>query len=250
MSSSRQARCSILVFPRRPPEIRRRTRCNRSRRESEYSLCWRRPEEDVLATRRGAWDRVRAIQPARQRFPDRHRQRRDELRSDQRHPRYSSVRAGCHGAQPARVDLLARLLNARARHPPKWPWMAPLPEAVDRSDPGIASCFGSRRTSVLPTSSCQPTNSPRSSRPRPRSRSWVAATRTHSNGRPTSRQARRPGETRPSWGHRLWVAQIARSIRRHFDVRVPRPRPRWTGVRLSPDVGRLQRNVMPFWRVG
>ena len=39
--------------------------------QSEYSLWWREPEEEILPTLRGARDRLRPVQPARQRIPDR-----------------------------------------------------------------------------------------------------------------------------------------------------------------------------------
>ena len=37
--------------------------------QSEYSLWWREPEAEVLPAARGAWDRLRAVQPARQGLP-------------------------------------------------------------------------------------------------------------------------------------------------------------------------------------
>ena len=71
--------------------------------QSEYSLWWRRPEEDVLATCEELGIGFVPFSPLGKGFLTGTVNAGDELRSDQRHPRpYSSVRAGSHGAQPAR----------------------------------------------------------------------------------------------------------------------------------------------------
>jgi aryl-alcohol dehydrogenase-like predicted oxidoreductase len=49
--------------------------------QNEYSLWWRRPEEEVLAACEELGHRSRALQPARQGLPHRHDHRIDQFRS-------------------------------------------------------------------------------------------------------------------------------------------------------------------------
>ena len=122
---------------------------------------------------RGAGHRVRAVQPARQGLPHRHHHRVDQLRRRQRHPQHHpAVRAGRAPAQPGRRrSARQHRRNARAPRPARSPWPGCWPRSPGSCrSPAPASCTDSRRTSAPPTSSCRPTNSPRSRTPRPRSR--------------------------------------------------------------------------------
>src|SRR5215216_4948689 len=146
--------------------------------QSEYSLWWRRPEEAVLAacddlgigfvpysplgkgcltgtiTAATSFDASNDIRSTIPRFEP------DALQHNQ-----------------TVVDLLASVAHRKGATPVRSPWPGFLPSSLGSSrSPARASCPGWRRTSAPPTSSCQPTNAPRSRMPRPRSRCRAAAT--------------------------------------------------------------------------
>ena len=138
--------------------------------QSEYSLWWREPEDEILPTLRGARHRLRAVQPARQGLPHRH-DRRDHHVRQRRHPQHASRASTPRRARPTRPwsTCSARHRGAQGRHAgPDRARLAAGPEAVDRADPRHhASVSGWRRTSAPPTSSSPPTTSARST-PLPR----------------------------------------------------------------------------------
>ena len=96
--------------------------------QSEYSLFWREPEGAILDTLRRARDRLRPVQPARPRLPDRHRRRHHRVRG-RRHPREPPAlhrrgprgqpRAGRAGPGGGRAQGGER--RARSRSPGCWP---------------------------------------------------------------------------------------------------------------------------------
>ena len=153
--------------------------------QSEYSLWWRRPEEEVLAACEELGIGFVPYSPLGKGFLTGTIIDVDQLRRRQRHPQHHPpVRAGrarsttrpwstCSPASPQRKGAtpgqiaLAWLLAQK-------PWIVPIP--------GTRKCTGWRRTSAPPTSSCQRTSSPRSSTPQPRSRCRAAATPRRRNG--------------------------------------------------------------------
>ena len=105
--------------------------------QNEYSLWWRRPEEEVLADLRGARHRARPLQPARQGLPDRHHHRRHDLRQ-LRHPRHHSRASTPRPARRTRLwsTCSARIAAAKEATPAQialaWllaqrPWIVPIP---------------------------------------------------------------------------------------------------------------------------
>ena len=114
--------------------------------QSEYSLWWRRPEEEVLPTLRGTRDRLCALQPAGQGLPDGQDRRKHDLRqlrSPQPHPalyaggdrkrtrRWLICLAGSQQqkeATPAQIAL-AWLLAQK-------PWIVPIPGTTKLAAPG------------------------------------------------------------------------------------------------------------------
>jgi len=77
--------------------------------ESEYSLWWRKPEEEVIPTLEGTWDRVCPIQPSRQRFPHGEDQRKHHVRQfrlSQHSPRFTTEN---RKANQALVDQLTKI---------------------------------------------------------------------------------------------------------------------------------------------
>ena len=103
---------------------------------------------------RGTGDRLRALQPARQRLPDRHRHGRDQLRPQQRHPQHHpAVRTRRAPAQPGRRrPAHHESPNAKTRRPARsrWPGCWPRNRGSCPS-PAPESCIGWRRTSAPPT---------------------------------------------------------------------------------------------------
>ncbi len=105
--------------------------------QSEYSLWWREPEQEILPTARRARHRLRALQPARQGLPDRRDQREHDLRQ-QGLPQHRAalLRRGPQGQPGARRspgrDRRARRARRRRRSlsPGCWPskpWIVPIP---------------------------------------------------------------------------------------------------------------------------
>jgi aryl-alcohol dehydrogenase-like predicted oxidoreductase len=157
--------------------------------ESEYSLWWRRPEEEVLDTCEELGIGFLPYSPLGKGFltgtvdstttfaeGDIHstipRFAEDARRANQILIDQIAAVAGRLGATPGQIAL-AWLLALK-------PWIAPIP-------PAPASCIGLRRTVLRPISNCLPTTSPRSSgRPTP-SRSRAPVTAKRSSGLPTSR---------------------------------------------------------------
>ena len=105
--------------------------------QSEYSLWWREPEEQILPRSGGTRHRLRAIQPARQGVPDRHDRRRtrrfakDDFRSTV--PRFSQENLT---ANQALVDAVSSIAREKKVTPAQlalaWvlaqkPWIVPIP---------------------------------------------------------------------------------------------------------------------------
>ena len=135
----RRARSSTSACPRpaRRPSAAR-TRCSRwTALQSEYSLWWREPEEEVLPTLRGARHRLRAVQPARQGLPDR------ADRRDTRPSTSTTSAASCRASRPRRARPTRRWSTCSARSPAAQARdagagrarLAAGAEAVDRADP-------------------------------------------------------------------------------------------------------------------
>ena len=86
---------------------------------------------------RGAWHRLRALQPARQGLPHRHHQRVDQFRRKQRHPQHHPRFApDALEHNRAVVDLLASIAQRKGATPGQialaWllaqkPWIVPIP---------------------------------------------------------------------------------------------------------------------------
>ena len=106
--------------------------------QSEYSLWWREPEEEILPTLEELGHRLRAVQPARQGLPHR-RDRRDHQLRERRLPQHRpALRPG--GARKANrgfVELLRARSPSEKRATPAqialaWilaqkPWIVPIP---------------------------------------------------------------------------------------------------------------------------
>ena len=107
--------------------------------QSEYSLWWRRPEDEVLAALRGAGHRLRAVQPAGQGLPHRHdRPQTTQLRRATTSAAPSPLHAGAlAGTTRSLVDLLGEhRASAKGATPAQvalaWllaqkPWIVPIP---------------------------------------------------------------------------------------------------------------------------
>ena len=104
--------------------------------QSEYSLWWREPEQTVMPTLRRTRHRFCALQPARQRLPDRRDQREDEFDStDFRNivPRFSEEN---RKANQGLVEVLGDIAEQKKATPAQialaWllaqkPWIVPIP---------------------------------------------------------------------------------------------------------------------------
>ena len=104
--------------------------------QSEYSLWWREPEDEILPTLRGARDRLRPLQPARQGLPDGTIDENTTFESgDFRNtvPRFDPERAS---GEPGFVDLLGEIAERKGATPAQvalaWllaqrPWIVPIP---------------------------------------------------------------------------------------------------------------------------
>ena len=153
--------------------------------QSEYSLWWRRPEEEVLAACEELGIGFVPVQPARQGLPHRHHRPHDQLRRRQRHPQHHpAVHARGAQAQPGPGRPARRHRRAQGGHPGQialaWllaqkPWIVPIPGTTQAAPAGGEHRRGRRRAAAA-------TNSPRSE-PRPRrSRCRAAATPRRQNG--------------------------------------------------------------------
>src|SRR5215216_6771878 len=146
--------------------------------QSEYSLWWRRPEEEVLAACEDLGIGFVPYSPLGKGFLT------GTITASTSFDASNDIRSTIPRFAPdalqhnqAVVDLLASIAHRRAPPPARSPWPGSLPRSLGSSrSPARANCTGWRRTSAPPTSSCQPTSSPRSSMPRPRSRYKAAAT--------------------------------------------------------------------------
>jgi aryl-alcohol dehydrogenase-like predicted oxidoreductase len=152
--------------------------------QSEYSLWWRRPEEEVLPACQELGIGFVPFSPLGKGFltgtitASTSFDASNDIRSTipgLRRTRSSTIKPSstCSRASP----------TARAPPPARSPWPGCWPRSPGSSrSPARASCTGWRRTSAPPTSSCLPTNSPRSRTPRPRFRWRAAATTRPRNG--------------------------------------------------------------------
>ena len=117
--------------------------------QSEYSLWWRRPEEEVIPFARGAGHRPRPVQPARQGLPDRApstprpRSRRatsgGRSRASPRRPARRTRRSSSSSGRSARA-------SAQRRPRSRWPGSSPRSRGSFRS-PGPGGSSASTRTS-------------------------------------------------------------------------------------------------------
>jgi aryl-alcohol dehydrogenase-like predicted oxidoreductase len=147
--------------------------------QSEYSLWWRRPEEEVLAACEELGIGFVPYSPLGKGFltgtvtASTNFDASNDIRSTI--PRFAPEALEHNQAV---VDLLSSIARRKgATHPARLPWHGFLPRSRGSfRSPARASCTGWRRTSAPPTSSCRPMNSPRSRTPRPRSRCRAAAT--------------------------------------------------------------------------
>ena len=149
--------------------------------QSEYSLWWREPEQEVLPALEELGIGFVPFSPLGKGLPDR-RDRRRTRRStstDFRNivPRFSPE---ARKANQALVELLGRIARAEERDAgADRAGLAAGAEAVDRPDPGHHQArSASRRTSAPRTSSSTPTTCARSRPPRPRSPCRAPAIRT------------------------------------------------------------------------
>ena len=105
--------------------------------QNEYSMLWRGPEKEVIPTLRGAWHRLRAVEPARRAVPHR-RDRREHALRPRRHPRRRvALLAGEPAAQPAARRRWSSAGPSGSRPTPAqialaWlmaqkPWIVPIP---------------------------------------------------------------------------------------------------------------------------
>ena len=163
--------------------------------QSEYSLWWREPEDEILPDARGARDRLRAVQPARQGLPDRARSTRPRRFDEHRLPQHgSALRRRRRARRTARSSTCSSgSPSGRARHPrrSRSPGSSRRSPGSSRS-PARRSSTASRRTSPRRTSSSPPTTCTRSRPPRPRSRRRATATRRRSSGLSTARDVDDP----------------------------------------------------------
>ena len=104
--------------------------------QSEYSLWWREPEEGSPADVRGARDRLRAVQPAREGLPDRQDRREHDVREGRLPQRRPALLDGSARGQPGAGRLLAAIATRKKATPAQialaWllaqkPWIVPIP---------------------------------------------------------------------------------------------------------------------------
>jgi aryl-alcohol dehydrogenase-like predicted oxidoreductase len=146
--------------------------------QNEYSLWWRRPEEEVLATCEELGIGFVPYSPLGKGFLT------GTITASTSFDAATTFAAPSRGSgrRPSSTTRLwliysPALPKARAPHPARSPWPGCWPRSPGSCpSPAPASCTGWRRTSAPPTSSCRPLNSPRSRTPHPRSRYKAAAT--------------------------------------------------------------------------
>jgi aryl-alcohol dehydrogenase-like predicted oxidoreductase len=152
--------------------------------QSEYSLWWRRPEEEVLAACEELGIGFVPYSPLGKGFltgtvdASTSFDAGNDIRSTI--PRFTPEAMRTNRAV---VDLLARIARRKEATPGQIARLGCSPRSPGSSrSPAPASCTAWRRTSVPPTSSCRPTSSPRSRTRRPRSTWRAAATARPRNG--------------------------------------------------------------------
>ena len=153
--------------------------------QSEYSLWWRRPEQEVLAACEELGIGFVPYSPLGKGFltgtisPETTFEPGNDIRATI--PRFEPE---APASQPSGRRPPRRGGRAQGRHPGArslWPGCSPRSPGSSRSR-APASVTASRRTSAPPTSSCRPPSSPRSTPPRPGSMSRAAATPKPWNG--------------------------------------------------------------------
>ena len=152
--------------------------------QSEYSLWWRRPEEEVLAACEELGIGFVPFSPLGKGFLT------GTITASTNFDASNDIRSTIPRFTPealqhnqAMVDLLASIAQRKGATPARLPWPGYSRRSPGSSrSPARASCTGWRRTWAPPTSSCRPTNSSRSRTPRPRSRCREAATTRPRNG--------------------------------------------------------------------
>ena len=104
--------------------------------QSEYSLWWREPEDEILPTLARARDRLRPVQPARQGLPDREDRREHAVREHRLPQHRPPLRSGGAEGEPG-VRRAARPASpsGRARRPRRSRSRGSLRRAVGGSDP-------------------------------------------------------------------------------------------------------------------
>ena len=114
--------------------------------QSEYSLFWREPEDEILPALGELGIGLRAVQSARARVLDRSGHRRDAVRRG-RHPRLSSpIRARGTRGEPRSRRPRHQGCSAKERHRrPGGTGLATRAEAVDRADPRDETARAPRR---------------------------------------------------------------------------------------------------------
>ena len=152
--------------------------------QSEYSLWWRRPEEEVLAACEELGIGFVPYSPLGKGFltgtitPSTSFEAGNDIRSTI--PRFEPDALQHNQAV---VDLLATSPQRKGATPARSPSHGSWPRGHGSSRSlARASSTGSWRTSARPTSSCRPTSSPRSRAPRPGSTCRAAATTKPANG--------------------------------------------------------------------
>ena len=156
--------------------------------QSEYSLWWKRPEDDVLPTLEELGIGFVPFSPLGKGFLT---GTIDAATTFAEHDIRASIprfEADARTANVAMVDLLRTVAERLARNPrPDRPRLAARPAPVDRPDPGHRPrSHDSRRTSAARSSSLAPTTYARSTRPPPTLPSSAPATPKHKNDGPTS----------------------------------------------------------------
>ena len=151
--------------------------------QSEYSLWWREPEEEILPAARGARHRIRPVQPTRQGLPHREDRREHHLRQhrlpqhDPALPRPETRKAN----QGVRRAAAPRSRSGRTRRPRRSRSRGCSRRSRGSSrSPARRSCTGSKRTSAPPTSSSRRRTFARSTTRR--SRPKVPATQKPTSG--------------------------------------------------------------------
>ena len=104
--------------------------------QNEYSLFYRGVEAEILPLMRGAWHRLRAVQPVRRGFPDRQDRREHQIRSDRLpQPRAAFLAGGAQGQHGAGRDRQVRRRAQGCHARPGRARLAAGAEALDRADP-------------------------------------------------------------------------------------------------------------------